>query len=737
MISIFSTRFTAKSTSISGVIPQKAGISSSLVLFFIPIALWAGQTTVVFQPGAVTGGPFPSNALTVADNSTRTGLRVNLPSAADFCTGDSHAGVCSNTALLNQLDGFSVNPRVMVCFSDDVNTATLRDGIKLISVNAPQNVLSLNQLLYRGDANSHCVYAKPGNVLNQQSSYLLVVTNSVADSSGKKVKDDGGFKDCLKSSNSYCSSLASALDNLPKQLSLSGKIVSASLFTTMSATSWLEDVRKYVSNSAPGVVLPAGPTSQFQTSDLAAFTWQADTGIGTASQSIQLSALSKVGSVAFGLFLSPNYLNTSGPAPGTITTNETAPVAVPGLPANLPPGFVPVSFHVFLPAGPMPSGGWPVVIYGHGLGDNQFGAPTYMASTLAANGYATLAMEINGHGYGPNSTVALTKNDGGKFTISTPGRGIQFSPNAPIGQSDGCIILGAVAVRDCGRQTAVDLFALVKTIQQTNGLLLGLDPQRIYYVGQSFGSVYGALFHAVEPSVKAAMLSAGGGSNVDVARLSLPGRQLVDFYLSGLGVPTNTPPYQPYFRDGYNDQYVFRDQPQVANAEPGVLPIQGALEAADWLGMLGDPLAFAPHWKNAPLPGVPAKSVFFQYSLGDLEEPNPANSALIRAGGIESTSWLFRTDWAAQTHPELLGVMSPGVPLPILPHRLLSNPTIFDVPAETSISLAEQQAAAVYFNSGGQTVPNPNQYLTGTFAGVTLFEQPAKLPESLNFFIPQ
>jgi hypothetical protein len=65
----------------------------------------------------------------------------------------------------------------------------------------------------------------------------------------------------------------------------------------------------------------------------------------------------------------------------------------------------------------------------------------------------------------------------------------------------------------------------------------------------------------------------------------------------------------------------------------------------------------------------------------------------------------------------------------------LSNPTIFDgdKAAETAIALAEQQAAAAYFDSDGRTVPNLNQYLTGPFSNITLFEQPASLPERLNF----
>src|SRR5581483_9511187 len=89
-------------------------ILSIFVLASFPFCLAAAPTTVVYDPSSVSGGPFPSNVLTVADSSESTGLRVNLPAGND-CTMTGDPSVCSNSALLDQLDGFSVNPRVMVC----------------------------------------------------------------------------------------------------------------------------------------------------------------------------------------------------------------------------------------------------------------------------------------------------------------------------------------------------------------------------------------------------------------------------------------------------------------------------------------------------------------------------------------------------------------------------------------------------------------------------------------------
>ena len=331
--------------------------------------------------------------------------------------------------------------------------------------------------------------------------------------------------------------------------------------------------------------------------------------------------------------------------------------------------------------------------------------------------------------------------------MSTPGRGIQFDPDKPIGPQDGCVAPGPIAVRDCGRQTAVDLFALTKIIQATGGLGLGLDSQRIYFVGQSFGSTYGALFQAVEPSVRAAVLNAGGGPSTDIARFAITGRALGIQYLSGLNL-LNGPSKDPAspFHDAFDDEYVYRDQDPKIDSVPGALPIQAAFEAAEWLGMPGDPLAFAPHFKTWPLDGVPVKSTLFQSSTGDLEVPNPTNAALVRAADGLCSSTLFQFDKAVQGHSELLGVfaaidptqpISPTNALPILPHRILSNPTIFDVPAEKSIALAEQQTVASFFLSDGQNTPDSNSFLTDPISPATPFFLPNAVPsEGLNFITP-
>jgi hypothetical protein len=149
--------------------------------------------------------------------------------------------------------------------------------------------------------------------------------------------------------------------------------------------------------------------------------------------------------------------------------------------------------------------------------------------------------------------------------------------------------------------------------------------------------------------------------------------------------------------------------------------------------MLGDPLSYAAHLKSEPLSGVPAKRILLQFGLGDLEVPNPTESALVRASALQPQTWMLRTDIAAAFDPRLLGLTQPGFPLPIYPHRFLSNPTLFNPlspPLETAIGVAAQKQIADFFASGHIT--DPNHYFVGSFAGRTLFENPTMLPDVLN-----
>lgn len=105
------------------------------------------------------------------------------------------------------------------------------------------------------------------------------------------------------------------------------------------------------------------------------------------------------------------------------------------------------------------------------------------------------------------------------------------------------------------------------------------------------------------------------------------------------------------------------------------------------------------------------------------------------ADGLDST-WLFRFDIAAAQFP-CLAKLTSNPPFPILPHRILSNPTVGTIADETLFSLAEQQQVAGFFASGGTQSPDPNSFLDSPKnRSAGFFEQPKVLPELLNFRPP-
>src|SRR5262249_25518746 len=94
-------------------------------------------------------------------------------------------------------------------------------------------------------------------------------------------------------------------------------------------------------------------------------------------------------------------------------------------------------------------------------------------------------------------------------------------------------------------------------------------------------------------------------------------------------------------------------QSPVINTVPGAMQIQEVIEHTDWVSQSGNPVAYAPHIRKAPLAGVSAKSVIYQFAKGDQIVPNPATTALLRAGDLADRATLYRHDLAFGENPAL------------------------------------------------------------------------------------
>ncbi len=102
----------------------------SALFFLVLQTLLTGEVVVQFDPSKPEIGPYPTDFLTVPDSTQLTGRRVNLP----LPNCDVQPSLCTQLGIINQLDGFNVQPRLRVRFSGRVDTSTLRKGIFFVAL---------------------------------------------------------------------------------------------------------------------------------------------------------------------------------------------------------------------------------------------------------------------------------------------------------------------------------------------------------------------------------------------------------------------------------------------------------------------------------------------------------------------------------------------------------------------------------------------------------------------------
>ena len=178
-----------------------------------------------------------------------------------------------------------------------------------------------------------------------------------------------------------------------------------------------------------------------------------------------------------------------------------------------------VSVFAFVPTGRQPEGGWPVILYGHGLGRSKNDAFA-IASQLAATGFATVAMDWVAHG-DPEAAIA--------------GRAVQISDDAPLcdGSPDptdnatggsSCFAplfsSNLAGTRDNLRQSVLDALGLVEALKACTeddcAEDFNIDARRIGYLGHSLGSIIGTSVVSLSSDIRAAVLSVGGVGLTDI-----------------------------------------------------------------------------------------------------------------------------------------------------------------------------------------------------------------------------
>ena len=207
----------------------------------------------------------------------------------------------------------------------------------------------------------------------------------------------------------------------------------------------------------------------------------------------------------------------------------------------------PVNFVYITPTGTAPTGGWPLVIFAHGLGC-QKEYIVGMAGTLTAAGKAVIALDLPLHG-----------------DLRIPGHNVTDQ------WSQDFMALGApLATRSNVQQAAFDLNRLELDIRAGGFAAVGaLAPSRtdIKFLGDSLGSIVGAYYLAsnttLNPAASATVPPYTQTSlNSDMkGYLSVPGARLayllqnsphyspaINAGLATIGIATNSPTYHQFWQ---------------------------------------------------------------------------------------------------------------------------------------------------------------------------------------------
>jgi dienelactone hydrolase len=207
---------------------------------------------------------------------------------------------------------------------------------------------------------------------------------------------------------------------------------------------------------------------------------------------------------------------TTGPTAGNPNFGGTipGPWADPIAPAVVNSNIIQVLAVIPVTAG---NGPYPTVVFGHGLGSSKKTAIA-IAPQLAANGYATVAIDFVAH----DSRAVRTSTEA---TIGCANNGTTGAAPDPtkFPQCYAPFLSPDLAnTRDNIRQSILDVQGLVEALKAcgpsacTQAANLSIDAAHIQYLGISLGGIMGSTAVATKPDFKAAALNVPGVGWADI-----------------------------------------------------------------------------------------------------------------------------------------------------------------------------------------------------------------------------
>ena len=703
-------------------------VRASVLVTCLALSAAAALPASAASAVAVKRGPhygsriFPSDAFTVRDRRQVTGRRVNFRKGIDYpsvngavrhaCNGSDYS-ICDAFSQLDKLDGFDLQPRVVVPFTGAIRLSSVNDSNFFISNNAGAFVSGLRQLTF--DPVTHTLAGISDKFLREGTRYRIHVTSGIRDSRGRRVKACG--RACVvrfttRTASGELVRIRRSMDlplSNPHNAYVLAGFPGASTSTASRKLTFTQNGKNDVFLAASVPASVSDPVKGIVRNDQVKADPNAP-GAFKASAVPNLIPPGSAGYYAFGSFLSPRYQYASASAHqdhpygvgSGLTDGEIPPVPTGRTPRAL--GADRLGVIVVTPNPVTHPPPWPAAVYGPGFTRSNYDI-FVTADYNAARGIVTLATDPAGHGFGPQSTTTVTSN-GTPTTFLSYGRGRDLDGDGVIGDglNDGVGPTGHGSGRSelpsrkpvdglqSGLvQTVVDNMALGRALKaglDIPGIGKNLvDPNRIMYYGLSFGGIYGTMLMGTDPLFHRGLLNVPGGPIVDIARLSSfrgdlatqLGRSRPSLLNGGPGL------------NGFTEDLPLRNDPPMVIKHPGAAALQELFGASNWYDRTGSPETFAPRIRLRPDPAWKAhpKEVAFQTAYGDGTVPNPTAGTLYRAGALFDRVVYYRNDKTPTYASD--------------PHGWLADPTLA---GRTS---GEQQLAE--FLSTGQLVNTNPDYL--------------------------
>lgn len=423
-----------------------------------------------------------------------------------------------------------------------------------------------------------------GFPLLEGDTYCAVVTRAVQDTAGNYLQQAPGFIDALVS-EPWLAPLRGWLPD--SQLALDD-IAVASCFTAQDATGEMIQVAEWIDDMVPPeveLIFEPGVYGEFR-----------------------------------GTYIAPNFQAGEKPynVDGDIRFDEAGDPIVQADEE--------IRFLLLTPIDhELPEEGWPVTLYSHGTG-GDYETCRWNTRELVADGIAVLCIDQPLHGSRGPGGVQLSDVEVVLFSFN---------------------FVNPYAGRSNFRQSAIDTLILSRMIEANRFVLepaetkagtgLLLDPERIFFFGHSHGGLSGSLALAVDPRLKAGVISGMAGVIIETV---LRRKDPADLAAATAGL----------LRIDVDDLDSFH---------PALTLLQTLVDATD-------PINYARYWTH-PRRDIPPKHVFVTQGTVDAASPSVGNDAATAAGDLPQIRPLAKTSL-----PHVLRGIEP-LDLPVRDNVVLPN----------------------------------------------------------------